>query len=58
MSDVTNTEEPIVAETTETVAGDAVVDAPPTDVTNETREARRGGRERNPNRDRGARYTE
>jgi small subunit ribosomal protein S5 len=39
--------------TTEAVATGAVVDAPATDTTNEPREARRGGRERNPNRDRG-----
>ena len=32
-----------------------VVDAPATDVTNEPREARRGGRERNPNQTRGSR---
>jgi len=37
---------------------EVVVDAPATDVTSEPREARRGGRERNPNRDRGARDTE
>jgi small subunit ribosomal protein S5 len=64
VSDTTNTnEEPTVAEvpeavTAEAVATEAVVDAPPTDTTNEPREARRGGRERNPNRDRGARDTE
>jgi small subunit ribosomal protein S5 len=66
VSDTTNTnEEPTVAETNpEAIVAEAVtvpevvVDAPATDVTNEPREARRGGRERNPNRDRGARDTE
>ena len=47
-----------MADAPEAVATEAVVDAPATDVTNEPREARRGGRERNPNRDRGARDTE
>jgi small subunit ribosomal protein S5 len=56
-------EEPTVAEapevvTVEAVATEAVVDAPATDVTNEPREARRGGRERNPNQQRGARDSE
>jgi small subunit ribosomal protein S5 len=37
---------------------DVVVDAPATDVTNEPREARRGGRERNPNQQRGSRDSE
>ncbi len=46
------------AVTVEAVATQAVVDAPATDITSEPREARRGGRERNPNRDRGARDTE
>jgi len=42
------------AVTVEAVATEAVVDAPATDVTNEPREARRGGRERSPSRgDRG-----
>ena len=44
---------PVEAVTAEAVASEAVVDAPATDVANEPREARRGGRERNPNRDRG-----
>ena len=43
----------------EAVTADAaVVDAPATDVTNEPREARRGGRERNPNQQRGSRDSE
>jgi len=46
------------AVTAEAVATQAVVDAPATDVTNEPREARRGGRERSPNRDRGSRDAE
>jgi small subunit ribosomal protein S5 len=65
VSDTTNSsEEPTVAsEAIETspeavTVPETVVDAPATDVTNEPREARRGGRERNPNRDRGARDTE
>jgi small subunit ribosomal protein S5 len=65
VSDTTNTnEEPTVADapaeavTVEAVATEAVVDAPATDVTNEPREARRGGRERNPNQQRGARDSE
>ena len=37
---------------------ETVVDAPATDVTNEPREARRGGRERNPNQQRGSRDSE
>ena len=41
------------AVTAEAIAAEVVVDAPATDTTNEPREARRGGRERNPNRDRG-----
>ena len=64
MSDATNTnkeqdvtsevtEAPEGAVTAEAVASAAVVDAPATDVVSEPREARRGGRERNPNRDRG-----
>ena len=47
-----------MADAPEAVATEAVVDAPATDVTNEPREARRGGRERNPNQQRGARDTE
>jgi small subunit ribosomal protein S5 len=69
VSDTTNTnEEPTVADSSESVpaeavtaaavASEAVVDAPATDVTNEPREARRGGRERNPNQQRGARDSE
>ena len=56
MSDeTTNKEQNVAAEgTTEAVATEVVADAPATDLTNEPREARRGGRERNPNRDRGA----
>jgi small subunit ribosomal protein S5 len=65
-STATNTnEEPTVAETNpEAIAAEAVtvpevvVDAPATDVTNEPREARRGGRERNPNQQRGSRDSE
>jgi small subunit ribosomal protein S5 len=49
---------PAEAVTAEAVATAAVVDAPATDVTNEPREARRGGRERNPNQQRGARDSE
>jgi small subunit ribosomal protein S5 len=45
---------PVAAVTTP----DVVVDAPATDVTNEPREARRGGRERNPNQQRGSRDSE
>jgi small subunit ribosomal protein S5 len=56
-------EEPIVAEISpEAVPAvttpEVVVDAPATDVTNEPREARRGGRERNPNQQRGSRDSE
>jgi small subunit ribosomal protein S5 len=66
VSDTTNTnEEPVVAEINpEAVPVEAVtvpevvVDAPATDVTNEPREARRGGRERNPNQQRGSRDSE
>jgi small subunit ribosomal protein S5 len=71
VSDATNNnEEPTVAENSaiesspEAVAVPAVttpevvVDAPATDVTNEPREARRGGRERNPNQQRGSRDSE
>ena len=63
MTDATNTnkEQDVTSEVTdapavvtaEAVASAAVVDAPVTDVTNEPREARRGGRERSPSRDRG-----
>jgi len=64
VSDATNNKEqdvavepteaaPVEAVTAEAVASEAVVDAPATDVAGEPREARRGGRERNPNRDRG-----
>ncbi len=49
---------PAEAVTAAAVASEAVVDAPATDVTNEPREARRGGRERNPNQQRGARDSE
>jgi small subunit ribosomal protein S5 len=64
VTDATNiNEEPTVAEPTEAVIAEAptteaVVDAPATDVTNEPREARRGGRERNPNQQRGSRDSE
>jgi small subunit ribosomal protein S5 len=66
VSDTTNNnEEPTVAEINpEAIAAPAVttpevvVDAPATDVTNEPREARRGGRERNPNQQRGSRDSE
>jgi small subunit ribosomal protein S5 len=57
-SNTQNSEEKAVADAPEAVATEAVVDAPATDVTNEPREARRGGRERNPNQQRGARDTE
>lgn len=52
----TNNEEQNVAEaatSTETTTDPTSTDAPATDVTSEPREARRGSRERNPNRDRG-----
>jgi small subunit ribosomal protein S5 len=39
-------------------SAEGVVDAPATDVTSEPREARRGGRERNPNQQRGSRDSE
>jgi small subunit ribosomal protein S5 len=71
VSDTTNNnEEPIVAEDTAIESNpeatpvaavttpEVVVDAPATDVTNEPREARRGGRERNPNQQRGSRDSE
>jgi small subunit ribosomal protein S5 len=48
--------EAIVAEAV--TVPEVVVDAPATDVTNEPREARRGGRERNPNQQRGSRDSE
>ena len=59
MSDpITNKEQDVAVEANEAVASEAVtaetvVDAPVADLANEPREARRGGRERNPNRDRG-----
>ena len=58
MSDeITNKEQDVAAEVTEVAAenvtAEASVDAPVADLTNEPREARRGARERNPNRDRG-----
>jgi small subunit ribosomal protein S5 len=57
--DVTSEETTVPeAVTAEAVASQAVVDAPATDVANEPREARRGGRERNPNRERGTRDAE
>ena len=49
--ETTNKEQDVAAEVTEAPA--AVTDAPATDTTSEPREARRGSRERNPNRDRG-----
>jgi small subunit ribosomal protein S5 len=72
VSDVTSTnnEEPTVAEDSAIESNpeatpvaavttpEVVVDAPATDVTNEPREARRGGRERNPNQQRGSRDSE
>jgi small subunit ribosomal protein S5 len=62
VSTETNKEQNVAAEATvvtaEAVATQAVVDAPATDTTNEPREARRGGRERSPNRDRGSRDSE
>ncbi len=58
-SESTNKEQDVTAEVNaETATTTELVDAPATDVTSEPREARRGGRERNPNRDRGARDTE
>ena len=58
MSDeTTNKEQDVAAEAVEVspeaVVAETVTDAPATDLTSEPREARRGGRERNPNRDRG-----
>ena len=58
MSDeITNKEQDVAAEVTEVAAenvtAEASVDAPVADLTNEPREARRGARERIPNRDRG-----
>jgi small subunit ribosomal protein S5 len=60
VTDATNTNkeqdvavEPTEAVTTGAVTTEAVVDAPATDLATEPREARRGGRERNPNRERG-----
>jgi small subunit ribosomal protein S5 len=70
VSDTTNNEEPTVAEDSAIESNpeatpvevvttpEVVVDAPATDVTNEPREARRGGRERNPNQQRGSRDSE
>lgn len=54
----TNKEQDVTSEVTEGAATEVVVDAPATDLTNEPREARRGGRERNPNRERGSRDAE
>jgi small subunit ribosomal protein S5 len=54
----TNKEQDVTSEVTDGAATEAVVDAPATDITNEPREARRGGRERNPNRERGSRDAE
>ncbi len=54
----TNKEQDVAAEATEsvteTVPAEASTDAPATDLAGEPREARRGARERNPNRDRGS----
>jgi small subunit ribosomal protein S5 len=63
VSTETNKEQNVAAEAPQAVTADAVatqtvVDAPATDVTNEPREARRGGRERSPSRDRGSRDSE
>jgi small subunit ribosomal protein S5 len=60
VSDASNNKEQNVAQAaTETVTTETTAsDAPPTDVTSEPREARRGSRERNPNRDRGSRDAE
>ena len=69
MSDATNNKEQDVAvepteapateaAATEVAATEVVVDAPATDLANEPREARRGGRERNPNQQRGSRDSE
>ena len=44
----------MAAEANEVVVPEVIVDAPATDIAGEPREARRGGRERNPNRDRGS----
>ncbi len=54
MAEINPEAAPVAAVTTP----DVVVDAPATDVTNEPREARRGGRERNPNQQRGSRDSE
>ena len=59
--DITNKEQDVAVEPTEAVSTEAAateapsdtVDVAATDLANEPREARRGGRERNPNRDRG-----
>ena len=56
MSDATtNKEQDVTAEATTEAAATEATTAPAADLTNEPREARRGGRERNPNRDRGSR---
>jgi len=49
----TNKEQDVAAEVTTEAATTEVVETPAADNSNEPREARRGGRERNPNRDRG-----
>jgi small subunit ribosomal protein S5 len=49
----TNKEQNVAAEATTEAAATEVVETPVADNSNEPREARRGGRERNPNRDRG-----
>ena len=51
MSDETNIESPVVEATADTAATEVAA----TETTNEPREARRGSRERNPNRDRNSR---
>jgi small subunit ribosomal protein S5 len=56
---IINKEQDVAGEASEVVANEfvaaeTVVDAPATDVASEPREARRGARERNPNRDRGS----
>jgi len=48
-----NKETAVAEEATAAATAVTSTDAPATDTTNEPREARRGGRERNPNRDRG-----
>jgi small subunit ribosomal protein S5 len=49
-----NKQQDVAVEANAIVVPEVVVDAPATDVVSEPREARRGGRERNPNRDRGS----